>query len=409
MKLLFSLYALFAASSFVGVLAEDPPPGTEETCGTREYDLYTNGQKLGHFYVTDKVDDWLTIEVNIFGAGMNDSLENSFPYIKEIRSQVCCKTDPLTSCSQIMTHTPTGTPLENQVVPFQIMEPVCPPGIATDIKVMADFEEPGGIAAFNNIFPADGIDLQFKVTGDGGNNVGASFFDATFHGPNVPPQLVGKTFDGFCVDQDTYIATGHVYNAKAYSFLEIDWESGDAPDNSNIAHLYHPENMDQVAWCLNNFFPGHQYTITGMNNQAYTFTLHSTSLQYAVWRLLDDRSIDYTPDSVSDLIHQECELHGHGFVPGCDDNVPIVVVPEYNGQRRQNQYVITTFANLQVPCNDGVTGDLRAHAYCVTDTMGSSGGDPHFQTFGNNWFGKSFTFVAPVVCMSYLRIIMGVW
>ena len=146
-----------------------------------------------------------------------------------------------------------------------------------------------------------------------------------------------------------------------------------------------------------------------MNNQAYTFTLHSTSLQYAVWRLLDDRSIDYTPDSVSDLIHQECELHGHGFVPGCDDNVPIVVVPEYNGQRRQNQYVITTFANLQVPCNDGVTGDLRAHAYCVTDTMGSSGGDPHFQTFGNNWFGKSFTFVAPVVCMSYLRIIMGVW
>ena len=388
MKFLFSSYALVAATAFfAGVHGNIEFQGEDETCGTETYDLETNGMKLGHFYVTDRTDNWLHIEVNIEGAGSMDTLENSIPYITKVTAQVCCK-DVANSCSEYNDFYPpeANTPLQNQKLEFTIMEPDCGPGIPTDFRVMAHFEEPGGINAFNNLFPETGIDLKVKFTGDAGRNDGASFIDAVFKGPNVPVALQDKTFDGYCVDQQTGMNTGVWYNAKAYSFLEVDWENYQVPPDSNIQH---PENMDKVAWCINNFFPGTEYTLGEETSFEETFVLHSNHLQKAIWRILKDKQEDPTPHRIIDLVMNECLSKGQGFVPGCDDLAPVVVVPlGADGKPKQNQYLQTTFANLQIPCNDGVVGDLRAKAYCVTETMASSGGDPHFQTFGNKWFGK---------------------
>ena len=85
-------------------------------------------------------------------------------------------------------------------------------------------------------------------------------------------------------------------------------------------------------------------------------------------------------------IADHCLANGDNFVPGCGDYVPIVVLPQ--GGRRQNQFVRATYASLGINCWSD-TDEALATDVCEVDDGGDAGGDPHFKTFGNHWFGKS--------------------
>lgn len=400
---LFSASALLAAAalSLAGVGATDPVP----VCGT-EQPLIVDGKDFGHFKITDRNGGLLTVEVNVAGQDLTVEEEISFPYITEVRAQTCCsmegETDTGHSPLKITRFHDDDYTIAKSNATFMIQEPDCPEGWATDIKIQADIEEPGGIIEFNGLFPVDGIDVKFKVEArDRGDGTLASYFDASFEQNNdrgdtdLPDILKDKYFDGYCVDAGTIIYTNYWYNAKAYSFLNQDWDKLGA---RSIGNIDKPWMMDNVAYCINHWHEGTTYpnpNPTLYPNAASSYKVSSGTMQTVIWQLVDDQVNDLGDSADlnwAKIIYDDCLANGGGFEPGCNDAIPLVIVPVYTNRydydfKRQNQYVQTTFAQLGITCH-GATGTGQAHAACMPGGSGESGGDPHFKTFGNEWFGK---------------------
>ena len=407
MKFPFSASALLAATislALVGFGASDAIP---PVCGT-EQPLIVNGRDFGHFKITERNAGMLTVVVNIAGQDLTDEEAISFPYITEVRAQTYCSMegegDTGHSPMTIARFHKDDYELANSFATFKIQEPECPEGWATDIKIQADIEEPGGITEFNGLFPVEGIDVKFRVQSlDRGDGETASYFDASFavnsaRGDDADAAVVDvlkdKKFDGYCVDAGTVIYKNYWYNAKAYSFLNQDWDNLGRHDIGNIDK---PWKMDNVAYCINHWHEGTTYNNPNpalYPNAASSYKLSSGTMQTIIWQLVDDEvnNLGTTADlEWAKIIFDDCEANGGGFEPGCNDKIPLVVVPVYTNSdgdtARQNQYVQTTFAQLGITCH-GATGMGQAEAACMPGGTGESGGDPHFKTFGNEWFGK---------------------
>lgn len=385
MKLI-SVSALLAAASFADVItAQTGESITEiiaqpptETCGTTTYDLLDGGTKIGTFDIIDDSGDTLKIKVDIKENELvaGEDLANLAAFITSIRYKACCGG----VCAPNWTTVPYDVADQvRHVDQLQIQQFDCggEGEEATLVKVEVDIEQPGGIDTFNGIFPAGGRAISFILSEDRGNQAGASYFDATITIDGV----VKGTFDGYCVDVGHGISRNVNYEAMAYNYLSVDWNSLTEP----IGNIDTPENMDAVAWCVNNWIPGTEYT-ADLTPAAYT--LSSGTLQRAIWYLVGDDQSTSGLESFSEAwalhIKADCLINGVNFVPGCDDYLPIIIVP--NNKDKQNQYVQTTFAGLGLPNCVGHSGGGDATAYCVTGGEAETGGDPHFKTFGNTWF-----------------------
>ena len=195
----------------------------------------------------------------------------------------------------------------------------------------------GGLAAFDDLFP---VPVEFSVDVDYGDNIGASYFDTTFVGDSI---LSGLEIDGYCVDIDHGIALNRLYSATAYSYLEEDFAG---------TNIDKPENLDLVAWVINNYVPGETYTddVNG-DGTAETYTLSSGTLQRAIWYIIDD-TISTAGLAAFDedwaLFISTAAMAQNGFVPGCGDLLPIVLIP--NDGNVQHTIIQTTFASLRIPC-----------------------------------------------------------
>ena len=365
-----ALALLVACSSSSTLLVRVANAEEAETCGDNPYVFKVNGEPFGSFTIADADDGdsgAFTVVVNIENQDLN---QNNLmpPYVTEIRVEACCQE------SQESAEPNCATAIgryhdENEVrvvteARISVQEPQCADGVPVDIKVSADVEEPGGVAAFNAIFPPGGAALTFTLYDDEGFNAGASFFDATFDSQAPTPEaLWGKRFDGWCVDILHPIeGQGTVYDATAYSFLNVDWNSVDTPPQ--IGNIQRVDQIDAVAWCINNYIVGEEYefdqpcTTLGDNS-----TLDAFTMQLVIWYIVDDQEVTADGKSCAELIGKDCIAKGQGFVPGCNDNIPLIVVPD--DETKQNLYVQTTFAQLGLEC-DGATGTGDAEAICDT-------------------------------------------
>lgn len=230
------------------------------------------------------------------------------------------------------------------------------------IAVHTEVKKLGGLDAFNDIFP---VPVEFTITLDTGSNEGASYWDTTFVGDSV---LSGETIDGYCIDVSHSIGFGP-HTGKAYNYLDA------ALEDTNIDM---PENMDLVAWAINNFFPGEIYTadVNG-DGTAESYTMTSGTLQRAIWYLIDDIQStaglgSYNDDWAAHIADLATEHEG--YEPGCGDLVPVVIVPDSGS--RQHTTIQTTFAAVDFPCYS-----IGETAWAAMPGMTELG----FQFAGNNW------------------------
>ena len=415
MKFPFALSALLAATTTAVVRAQEPPV---ESCSA-EKDLVLDGKVIGSFEVTEVNNGMMTVLAKITVNDMgNHSPGLPFPFIDKVIAQVCCEqNDGNDKCSPQMIKEDLNDALDQELT-FTIPEPDwCAVGASNDMRFRVFIEDPGGPLAFNQLFPATGMAVTFDVNLDSGNVAGSSYLSAEFTGPDVPEALQGKRWDGYCVDAGNGISTGYNggngYTAHAYSFMEIDWantakwqrdENGnivaDLRDDNIIGFIDKPWMMPAVAYCVNHYRPGQEYSHDGT-----TKTLASGTLQKAIWGIIDDKGIHGSCSTcglqAQDLVWAEyltadCIKHGlsrnggeasRDYIPGCNDYIPIIVIPYTpTDVTIQNQFVLTTYADLNIPCA-GEELIVDAETNCVTGGSGESGGDPHFKTFGNQWFG----------------------
>ena len=387
MKYLFALSTLLAAAFTATVQAD-------EVC-TVEKDIHfgdgEGSRVIGTWKIEDVNDNMMTFTVKITETTAPDGL--SIPFIDKVVAQMCCAgVDPDCPSAPEQVYGDTTDTTDDEIT-FTISEPVCGPGVATDVKLRF-YIKSGGVEGYTDIFPPPsdtnngGVAISFMVTTDAGTDAAASYFDATF--PNVdtvPEALRGKSFNGYCVDAGNFISTGTPYNGIAYSFFGTNWATA-AP--RSIGNIDKPANMPNVAYCINKYTIGQSYAGYG--------TLSSGTMQRAIWGIIDDLgvnggcgtgtgcSLGSNNFAWAEAIATDCLNNGGGFVPGCLDKVPVIVVVTDNNGAVQNQYVQTTFAELGLPCeqdDDIVNEQLN----CITGGSGSSGGDPHFKTFGEEWFG----------------------
>ena len=420
MKYLFALSALLASTA----TAFFEPPEVVEVCTVEKRLILDkdsdNPQDIGFYKVTEVNNGQVTVlaKLTINGIG-NGSDDLTYPYIKKVQAQICCDSgeeeNPL--CSDLMDYADL-TDETDQEISFTFDE--CQGDVVNDIKLRVHIEDPGGPIAFNQLFPAgSGMEVKFKVALDGGPFPGSSYLGATFSGDNVPPALIGKQFDGYCIDRGNSISTSEDYDALAYSFLDIDWANAekwavemekDVPGDNVIGFIDKPWNLPAVAYCVNHWRPGASYTVDGEDPE--TYTLSSGTLQKAIWAIVDDtewtsgcpscRANDVSwakhiaADCISKGLAPKNPDDGKGdggdaardYMPGCDDWVPIVVIPtKFRDYTIQNQYVLLKYADLGLSCYSEVL-HVDAETYCTTGGSGESGGDPHFRTFGGQWFGK---------------------
>lgn len=430
MKYLFALPALLATTATAVI--EPPPEEPVEVCSSEKrliLDKGTRSQKdIGFYRVTEVNNGQITALAKLTINGIGDGSDDlTYPYIKKVQAQICCAgvdadgAATPTVCSTLMDYAHL-TDETDQEVSFTFDE--CPGGVANDIKLRVHIEDPGGPIAFNQLFPAsEGMEVKFNVALDRGswhgNEEGASYLGATFSGPHVPPALLGREFDGYCVDRGNSISTQRTYDALAYSFLDIDWKNAkkwankrnkDVPGDNVIGFIDKPWNLPAVAYCVNHWRPGDTYEVAGEVPE--TYTLSSGTLQKAIWAIVDDRvwrtgcpgcgarDVSWAKHIAADCISKglapkdDSEGRGVGgdaekdYMPGCDDWVPIVVIPATTTDNTiQNQYVLLKYEDLGLSCYSEVL-HVDAQTHCTTGGSGESGGDPHFRTFGGQWFGK---------------------
>ena len=406
MKYLLALSALLAAASTTTA---------DEVCSATQQIMY-NEKDIGYWLISDINNNMMRFEVTI----TNTPTEGlAYPYLDRIWGQVCCAGDSdntLGTCSP-MKHIGDDTHTKDLSLSFEMSEPTnCGEGVGTDVKLRFFIEESGGIEAYTDIFPppsdtnAGGVAIKFSVHTDGGTDTEASYFDACFSDiASVPEALQGECFNGYCVDAENYITTGHEYNGIAYSYFGTEWTTQAA---RTIGNIDKPWNMPNVAYCINkwtigNFYNGGSTELSGCTYNGATcgfpnenYQLSSGTIQRAIWGLVDDRgvaggcsgtgcSLGANSMDWAQAIANECLENGNNFEPECGDKVPIVVVitdAHGNPINKQNQYVQTTFAELGIPCEE-TEYFADAQTNCITGGSGSSGGDPHFKTFGEQWFG----------------------
>lgn len=150
-------------------------------------------------------------------------------------------------------------------------------------------------------------------------------------------EIDGKSFlsgiqDAWCLDQDARLENLECFTGDVYSSYET------MPEGK----LEHPDNLPALNWLMNQEFIGTEATIELGN---YTFG----DIQIAIWNLVDDSvCVDceftgpYNNDRIDMLVAMA--LEHNDFVPGCEENVVIVIVPNDSKQ--------TIFITIPAPCGE---------------------------------------------------------
>ena len=139
-------------------------------------------------------------------------------------------------------------------------------------------------------------------------------------------------FDAWCVDQDATLNNNECFTADVYSSYET----------LPVGKFEKPENFGAVNWLMNQGFIGTEATPELGN---YTFG----DIQIAIWNLVDDSVCSvcqftgpYDNDRINMLV--EMALAHNDFVPGCGDDIVIILVPTDDKQ--------SIFITIPAPCGD---------------------------------------------------------
>lgn len=171
--------------------------------------------------------------------------------------------------------------------------------------------------------------VTMTVVHPGGGFGAPSYFDATISGGTV----LDGTYDNYCIDTDHTIAPGASYIANVFSSYGL------LPEGT----VEYPENLDLVNWIINQGYVG-QPSACGGN---YTYG----DVQRAIWALVEDNQSTSGLGAWSqcrvDKIIEAAYASGEGFVPGCGDQVAVILMPVDGSQITIAQ---VTFIQVGVPC-----------------------------------------------------------
>ncbi|HSN54391.1 MAG TPA: hypothetical protein VLT32_06945, partial [Candidatus Sulfomarinibacteraceae bacterium] len=193
-------------------------------------------------------------------------------------------------------------------------------------------------------------------------NTSSSYFQTTI--TDADGEL-GGIYPGWCIDTDETINPNRSYQAVPVPAYIVD-VYGNVVINPEVVGLVDdPTRLDEVAWLVNQDFVGNGY--------------HYCDVQTAIWDLLgESRSACPGRDDtrVAELFDFAL-ANGLDFVPGCEQKVPVILVPvnDFGGYAAQITIAQITFAEIQVPCVVEL-GDCET-AWALADngqTWGRGGG-----------------------------------
>ncbi|MBW6500980.1 MAG: thioester domain-containing protein [Bacteroidales bacterium] len=128
--------------------------------------------------------------------------------------------------------------------------------------------------------------------------------------------ILDGTYSGWCIDVGNVIYNNTDYKAKVISSFD--------PDFSSLGLVDKPENMDLVNWIINQDYPGKPAT----EEEFFTYG----DVQRAIWLLLEnditDSGLDDWSQARVNKILEEADNNGKGFLPGCDDKIAIILLPD---------------------------------------------------------------------------------
>lgn len=198
------------------------------------------------------------------------------------------------------------------------------------VETIVGYEDPS-LDDFNASLPTDPVSMV--VTWPGGTD---SYFDTTITGDGV----LNGTWEGYCVDTDRVIYPGATYLADVYSSYD--------PNFALLGLVEYPENMDLVNWIMNADYEG---TVAG-DGGLYTFG----DVQRAYWTLIEDAlstsGLGTWSQAHVDEILADAAAMGEGFVPGCGDEVAVLLVPidAYGTTTAQITIAQVGFAAIGIEC-----------------------------------------------------------
>lgn len=174
--------------------------------------------------------------------------------------------------------------------------------------------------------------------------------------------ILDGDYKGWCIDADAGINFNNefTYDVKVLSSYDTELPAMNLVDK--------PENMDLVNWIINQDYTGQ----VAFDDETFTFG----DVQRAIWVLLEDDPGSGTGQGLDNWSEQRVKLilsdalRGEGFVPSCDEDIAIILIPidPDTGERIPKQ---TTIVEFPVECTP---------VYC-DETAWAAGMD----FGGNNW------------------------
>lgn len=159
----------------------------------------------------------------------------------------------------------------------------------------------------------------------------------------------GDFLDGFhhswCVDLDRKIEQNKWYRANVYSIF----------DELPRGFLEFPENLDLVNWILNADFVGRLSPSGGK----YTYG----DIQRLIWGLLDNDNMSWGLDPWSqervDEIYEKAAANGEGFIPGCNQELMLILVPVGKNRMIIAQPIGITIPVPCIPASQAAMASIR--------------------------------------------------
>ena len=187
----------------------------------------------------------------------------------------------------------------------------------------------GGIEGFAFYLPNDPVTMRVTYPAPGVS----SYFKVLLSGAG----LLNGEYDGWCVDVGDVIYENTDYPVMLYSSYE----------SLPAGAVDRPENLDLVNWLVNHFAAGQAIPELG------GYVLTYGDLQRAIWALIDfeltDAGLGSWNQAAVDFIVAAAQANGEGWVPGCNDKIALVLVPE-DIENVQVVIAQTTIATVLVPC-----------------------------------------------------------
>jgi len=230
-----------------------------------------------------------------------------------------------------------GNPIPGQFKPFS---KVHHPGVTTYTYTIPipKFETPLYVAAHAVVKKLGGMaGLELALP----NQATIQVTYPTPEGPSYFPTVtvtddgaLNGVYNGWCIDTDHVIYQGTKYTAKVYSSSEM------LPGG----YVEQPGNFDLINWIINQNYVGRP---SPGDYGVYTYG----DVQRAIWTLIDDQVStsglgSWSQNRVNEIL-AAAQKGGQGFVPGCGQEVAVVLAPVASAQVIIAQVI---FAEVDVPC-----------------------------------------------------------